>query len=84
MEGKGCPCLGVTDHGGIPSPVKVRNRERQATTVWATGRVIACSISSRWGAPWVADGRIELEEDPFSGRVFVFRGQRGNLLKLLW
>lgn len=25
-----------------------------------------------------------LEQDPFSGHVFVFRGRRGNLIKLLW
>jgi len=25
-----------------------------------------------------------LEKDPFSGHVFVFRGRRGDLLKVLW
>ena len=25
-----------------------------------------------------------LEENPFSGQVFVFRGKRGDLIKLLW
>jgi transposase len=25
-----------------------------------------------------------LEQDPFSGQVFAFRGRRGDLLKLLW
>ncbi len=25
-----------------------------------------------------------LEADPFSGHVFVFRGKRGDLIKLLW
>ncbi|MGH9482083.1 MAG: IS66 family insertion sequence element accessory protein TnpB [Terriglobales bacterium] len=25
-----------------------------------------------------------LEQDPFSGHVFVFRGKRGHLVKLLW
>jgi transposase len=25
-----------------------------------------------------------LQENPFSGHVFVFRGKRGDLLKLLW
>ncbi|MEN7528667.1 IS66 family insertion sequence element accessory protein TnpB [Cupriavidus sp. DL-D2] len=25
-----------------------------------------------------------LEHDPFSGHVFVFRGKRGDLLKVLW
>ncbi len=25
-----------------------------------------------------------LKEDPFSGQVFVFRGKRGDLIKVLW
>jgi transposase len=25
-----------------------------------------------------------LEQDPFSGHVFVFRGRRGDMLKVLW
>jgi len=25
-----------------------------------------------------------LEENPFSGHVFVFRGRRGNVIKILW
>jgi transposase len=25
-----------------------------------------------------------LQQDPFSGHVFVFRGRRGDLIKLLW
>jgi transposase len=25
-----------------------------------------------------------LKENPFSGQVFVFRGRRGDLIKLLW
>jgi transposase len=25
-----------------------------------------------------------LEQNPFSGHVFVFRGKRGDLIKLLW
>jgi len=25
-----------------------------------------------------------LEQDPFSGHVFVFRGRRGDLIKILW
>jgi transposase len=28
--------------------------------------------------------QTKLEQDPFSGHVFVFRGRRGHLLKLLW
>ena len=26
----------------------------------------------------------KLEQDPFSGHVFVFRGRRGHLIKVLW
>ena len=26
----------------------------------------------------------ELQDDPFSGQVFVFRGRRGDIIKLLW
>jgi transposase len=25
-----------------------------------------------------------LEDDPFSGHVFLFRGRRGNVMKVLW
>jgi transposase len=28
--------------------------------------------------------QTKLEQDPFSGHVFVFRGRRGDLIKLLW
>ena len=28
--------------------------------------------------------RYVLEQQPFSGHVFVFRGRRGDLLKVLW
>jgi transposase len=28
--------------------------------------------------------QTKLGQDPFSGHVFVFRGRRGHLLKLLW
>lgn len=48
---------------------------------------------------WIAAGKTDLrrgftglsslvqtvlEQDPFSGHVFVFRGRRGDLLKVLW
>src|ERR1700720_3457773 len=29
-------------------------------------------------------GQTALKENPFSGQVFVFRGKRGDLVKLLW
>ena len=28
--------------------------------------------------------QVKLEQDPFAGHVFVFRGKRGDLIKLLW
>jgi transposase len=28
--------------------------------------------------------QTSLEADPFSGHIFVFRGRRGDLLKVLW
>lgn len=28
--------------------------------------------------------RTTLEQDPFGGHVFVFRGRRGDLIKVLW
>jgi transposase len=28
--------------------------------------------------------QITLEQEPFSGHVFVFRGRRGDLVKLVW
>jgi len=48
-----------------------------------------------WLAPGVTDMRggfnslaakvrTVLERDPFSGHAFVFRGKRGDLLKVLW
>ena len=28
--------------------------------------------------------QTKLDQDPFSGQVFVFRGRRGHLIKVLW
>ena len=28
--------------------------------------------------------QTKLEQDPFSGHVFVFRGRRGDLIKMIW
>jgi transposase len=28
--------------------------------------------------------QLKLEQDPFAGHVFVFRGRRGDLIKVLW
>ena len=31
-----------------------------------------------------AQAQTVLKEDPFSGHLFVFRGRRGDLLKIIW
>jgi len=31
-----------------------------------------------------AQVQTKLEQSPFSGHVFVFRGRRGDLIKILW
>lgn len=31
-----------------------------------------------------AQAQDVLKEDPFSGHLFVFRGRRGDLLKIIW
>lgn len=31
-----------------------------------------------------AQAQTALKEDPFSGHLFVFRGKRGDLLKIIW
>ena len=28
--------------------------------------------------------QLKLDQDPFAGHVFVFRGRRGDLVKILW
>ncbi len=33
---------------------------------------------------WLRSVQIQLSEDPFSGHLFVFRGRRGDRLKILW
>ena len=34
------------------------------------------------GLSWMV--QTALQENPFSGHVFVFRGRRGDLIKMLW
>lgn len=51
------------------------------TRIW-----IAAGVTDmRKGFPGLS-GIVEtvLEESPFSGHVFVFRGRRGDMIKLLW
>ena len=51
------------------------------TRIWLAARV----TDMRSGFNGLA-AKVEsaLAEDPFSGRVFVFRGRRGDIIKLLW
>ena len=51
------------------------------TRIW-----IAAGVTDmRKGFPGLsAMVQTRLEENPFSGHVFVFRGRRGDLVKLLW
>ena len=51
------------------------------TRVWIAGGV----TDMRKGFDGLAAlVQTTLLENPFSGHVFVFRGKRGDLLKLLW
>ena len=51
------------------------------TQIW-----IAAGVTDmRKGFPGLsATVQTVLEENPFSGHVFAFRGRRGDLMKLLW
>ena len=51
------------------------------TQIW-----IACGITDmRKGFDGLsAIVQLQLSEDPFSGQLFVFRGRRGDRVKLLW
>ncbi len=51
------------------------------TTIW-----IAAGVTDlrRGFTGLSAIAQTTLEKNPFSGHVFVFRGKRGDLIKLLW
>ena len=51
------------------------------TQIW----IVAGVTDMRRGFTGLA-GMVQtaLEQNPFSGQVFVFRGKRGDLIKLLW
>ena len=50
------------------------------TRIW-----IASGITDmRRGFTGLSAMKMALEQDPLSGHVFVFRGRRGDLIKLLW
>ena len=54
---------------------------RTGTRVWLAAGVtdMRCGIDSL-----AAKVQTALTDDPFSGHVFVFRGQRGDMIKVLW
>jgi transposase len=51
------------------------------TKIW-----LSCGITDmrRGMDSLAAQVQQKLAADPFSGQIFVFRGRRGDLLKLLW
>ena len=51
------------------------------TRVWLAAGV---SDMRRGMDSLAAQVQTSLEQSPFSGHVFVFRGRRGDLVKLLW
>src|SRR5437016_2368636 len=76
-----------------------RREHRRGSTTYGDrvfGRMIALPAGTRiWIAAGVTDlrrgftglsGMVQtaLQENPFSGHVFVFRGRRGDLIKMLW
>ena len=54
---------------------------RMGTRIW-----IAAGVTDmRRGFPGLsAQVQTVLKEQPYSGHVFVFRGRRGDIVKLLW
>ena len=52
-----------------------------STRIW-----LACGVTDmRKGFDGLAAiVQLQLAEDPFSGQLFVFRGRRGDRVKLLW
>ena len=54
---------------------------RAGTRVWLAAGVtdMRCGMDTL-----SAKVQTALTEDPYSGHVFVFRGRRGDLVKLLW
>src|SRR6202035_2372340 len=70
-----------------------RSRERGRGGVAYGDREFAGMIGLPTGTRiWIAAGvtglsgmvQTALQENPFSGQVFVFRGRRGDLIKVLW
>jgi transposase len=51
------------------------------TRIW----IVAGATDMRCGMHGLS-ARVQtaLEQDPFSGQLFIFRGKRGDLIKVLW
>ena len=52
-----------------------------STRVWLSAGVT--DMRKGWGSLAVLAEKV-LAEDPFSGHLFVFRGRRGDLVKVIW
>lgn len=90
-------CLTITSSGKFAFAWK---SYPDADTTTGSGRVAAAMISLPSGTRiWLAAGMTDMRRgfdglasivqeklaaDPFAGHVFVFRGRRGDLVKLLW
>ena len=51
------------------------------TRVWLAAGV---TDMRRGFATLAAQAKQTLEQDPFTGQMFVFRGRRGDLIKVIW
>lgn len=51
------------------------------TKVWLAAGV---TDMRRGFATLAAQAQTTLDQDPFTGHLFVFRGRRGDLLKVIW
>src|ERR1019366_8433094 len=88
------------DPGGTPQGTSSNHRQHRCGIVARGDRVLAGMIGLAAGTQiWIVAGvtdmrrgfmglsgmvQTALEQSPFSGQVFVFRGKRGDLIKLLW
>ena len=91
-----CRVDGDQARQGDSSHSRERGRGGAAYRDRVSGRMIGLPAGTRiWIAAGVTDlrrgftglsGMVQtaLKENPFSGQVFVFRGRRGDLIKLLW
>src|ERR1700731_3292034 len=88
------------DPSGTPQGTSAHRRERRCGIAARGVGVFAAMIGLATGTHiWIVAGvtdmrrglvglsgmvQTALEQNPFSGQVFVFRGKRGDLIKVLW